>query len=314
MSDQAARLSVTKGNLFMSFKSRVNWHEAATCAFQIELKDYADILEYITEYVLGKNYHRIDLLIIKKLTGKTIPKNIARIFKTFNLLEIKGIGSSVSIDSYYKAIGYAGLLIDQTGRLNQYSALDVSLTLLSFYYPRKLMKHLRKERNLTVAKISPGVYHINKETFNAQIIVTKELPPEENLYLHCLTNKLQDVKLVNRLADDYKKHQEQDIYIRYMHQLTTANLKTKGDLPMVCEGLLNLYGTSSAEIIERTKKEAAEYYLPKIDQLSARNESLTSQNVNLSARNDSLSSQIDYLKSLLMQHNIPFQLEPEAND
>ena len=314
MSDQAARLSVTKGNLFMSFKSRVNWHEAATCAFQIELKDYADILEYITEYVLGKNYHRIDLLIIKKLTGKTIPKNIARIFKTFNLLEIKGIGSSVSIDSYYKAIGYAGLLIDQAGRLNQYSALDVSLTLLSFYYPRKLMKHLRKERNLTVAKISPGVYHINKETFNAQIIVTKELPPEENLYLHCLTNKLQDVKLVNRLADDYKKHQEQDIYIRYMHQLTTANLKTKGDLPMVCEGLLNLYGTSSAEIIERTKKEAAEYYLPKIDQLSARNESLTSQNVNLSARNDSLSSQIDYLKSLLMQHNIPFQLEPEAND
>lgn len=314
MSDQAARLSVTKGNLFMSFKSRVNWHEAATCAFQIELKDYADILEYITEYVLGKNYHRIDLLIIKKLTGKTIPKNIARIFKTFNLLEIKGIGSSVSIDSYYKAIGYAGLLIDQTGRLNQYSALDVSLTLLSFYYPRKLMKHLRKERNLTVAKISPGVYHINKETFNAQIIVTKELPPEENLYLHCLTNKLQDVKLVNRLADDYKKHQEQDIYIRYMHQLTTANLKTKGDLPMVCEGLLNLYGTSSAEIIERTKKEAAEYYLPKIDQLSARNENLTSQNVNLSARNDSLSSQIDYLKSLLMQHNIPFQLEPEAND
>lgn len=64
---------------------------------------------------------------------------------------------------------------------------------------------------------------------------------------------------------------------------------------MVCEGILNLCGTSSAEIIERTKKEDAEYYLPKIDQLS-------------SQIND-LSSQIIYLKSLLTERNIPFDLE-----
>ena len=83
----------------MSRKSRVNWHEAASCAFQIELKDYSDILEYISEYVLGKNSYRIDLLIIKKLSDMAIPKNIARIFKTFNLLEIKDIGSSTSTDS-----------------------------------------------------------------------------------------------------------------------------------------------------------------------------------------------------------------------
>ncbi|MCM1155352.1 MAG: hypothetical protein NC314_01595 [Roseburia sp.] len=85
----------------MSAKFRVNWHEAASCAFQIELKDYSPLLEYTTEYVLGKNNYRIDLLIIKKLTDETISKNIAHIFKTFNLLEIKGIGSSVSIDSYF---------------------------------------------------------------------------------------------------------------------------------------------------------------------------------------------------------------------
>lgn len=81
----------------MSLKPHVNWHEAASCAFQIELKDYSEFLEYITEYNLGKKSYRIDLLIIKKLTDEIIPKNIARIFRTFNLLEIKGIGSSVSI-------------------------------------------------------------------------------------------------------------------------------------------------------------------------------------------------------------------------
>ena len=280
-------------------KYRVNWHEAASCAFQIELKDYSQILEYIPEYQLGKNSYRIDLLVIKKLTNELISKNIARIFKTFNLLEIKGVGSSVSIDSYYKTIGYAGLLITQMGRAGntstthkkQYSSLDVSLTLLSCHYPKKLMKHLKRERNLPVAKISDGVYYINKETFHIQIIVTRELSPEDNLYLHCLTDNLQDVALANQLADDYKLHQEQDIYIKYLHQISTANFKkTKGDKTMVCEGLLNLCGTSSAEIIERTKKEDAEYYLPKIEQLS---------------------SQVTYLKSLLEKNNIPLDLESD---
>ncbi|MDE5866946.1 MAG: 3-isopropylmalate dehydrogenase, partial [Lachnospiraceae bacterium] len=171
-------------------KPRVNWHEAASCAFQIELKNYSHILEYISEYPLGKNSYRIDLLVIKKLTDERIPKNIARIFKTLNLLEIKGIGSSINIDSYYKTIGYAGLLIAQMGKSDsssrgyQYSSLDISLTLLSCHYPRKLMNHLKQERKLHVAKISNGVYYINKETFHVQIIVTKELSYEDNLYLY----------------------------------------------------------------------------------------------------------------------------------
>lgn len=40
---------------------------------------------------------------------------------------------------------------------------------------------------------------------------------------------------------------------------------------MVCEGLLNLLGTSSTEVIARAKKESKEepgaYYLPQIDYL-----------------------------------------------
>lgn len=64
---------------------------------------------------------------------------------------------------------------------------------------------------------------------------------------------------------------------------------------MVCEGLLNYFGTSSEEIIEKTKKEEEAIYLPKI-------ENLTSQNIQLC-------SQIDYLKNLLTKNNIAFNLE-----
>ena len=283
---------------------RVNWHEAAVCALQIDLRDYDDLLEYITEYVLGKNGLRIDLLVVKKLSAQPIPRDITRIFRTFNLFEIKGQGSSVTTDAYYKTIGYAGLLINQSGTRNEYSALNVSLTFLSLHRPRRLITHLCRERNLTVAKAAPGVYHIIKETFPAQIIVTAELSAEDYLYLRCLTGSLAETGLADRLAADCGLHREQEVYIRYLHQLTHANAKTKGESLMVCEGLLNLFGTSSEEIIERTRQEDNEYYLPKIEALTVQNDTLLSQN-------DTLAARITYLKSLLREHNIPFDQEAE---
>ena len=77
----------------------------------------------MTEYPLGKGSYRIDILVIRKLTRQMIPATIACLFKTFNLFEVKGIGSSAGIDSYYKTIGYAGLLIDQIGNKTSIPAL-----------------------------------------------------------------------------------------------------------------------------------------------------------------------------------------------
>ncbi|MBP3476167.1 MAG: hypothetical protein J6K48_07605 [Lachnospiraceae bacterium] len=59
---------------------------------------------------------------------------------------------------------------------------------------------------------------------------------------------------------------------------------------MVCEGLLNLFGTSSEEIIEKTQRADADYYQPQID---------------------SLASQNQYLMDLLKKNNIPFETAPE---
>lgn len=64
---------------------------------------------------------------------------------------------------------------------------------------------------------------------------------------------------------------------------------------VINEWLYEMCGTSSDEVIARAKKESEEYYQPKIDSLSSNNRLL--------------SSQINYLKSLLIQNNIPFNLE-----
>lgn len=257
-------------------KKHINWHEATVCAIQITLRDYAHLLEYYPEYPLGKNAYRIDLLVVHKLSKMEIPHSIAKIFRSYNLFEIKGVHSSLTVNAYYKTIGYASLLI-AAGNSAPYDRRDISLSFLCRRYPRKLMKHLAEDCKITVAKQSSGVYYINKDIYPIQIIVSKELPADESLYLRCLTDRLTEKNLIAQLADDSSKYTEHPAYIKYMEQLIHANVKTKGESLMYCEALFELYGTSSQEIAQKAHEEDAK--------------------------------EIERLKALLRQHNIPYEQE-----
>lgn len=273
-------------------KLTVNWHKAISNAIQIELMDFSHLLEFKSEQILGKNSYRIDLLIVKKLADRPILKNIAAAFRTYNLFEIKGVGSTLSTDAYYKTIGYAGLFIAQTGNRNQITASDLTLNFLCMCYPRNLMRHLTKERHLVVAKSSQGIYTIVKETFYSQIIVMSELTLEENLYLRGLAEKVPDKSLQNRITANCIRHNDQPIYNHFLDQYIRTTSKTKGDTSMVCEAALELFGTSSKEIAQQVAQKVREEDQAQIAQLT--------QNNNL------LSSHIQYLQSLLTQNNIAF--------
>lgn len=277
---------------------RINWHKAAVYAIQIDLRDYSHLLEYHSEYLLHSNRNRIDLLVIKKLTNHPIPKSIAAIFRSINLFEIKGIRSTLTSDAYYKLNGHAAYYIDSTGSLNQYSRNDISLTLLSFHRPRKLFHHLEKECQKTIANPFPGIYYISDDMFATQVIVIRELTPDDSLYLSCLTANLSNPLQINRLVDDYTRHQTDETYNQYMNLLTRANTK-KGDNPMVCEGILNLCGTSSKEIEERTRKQTEDIFVPQIQQLTQANNNLTSANIDLT-------HEITRLQELLNLHKIAY--------
>lgn len=232
----------------------------------------------------GKNSCRIDLLIIKKPANQPILKNIESAFRTYNLFEIKGVGSTLSTDAYYKTIGYAGLFIAQTGNRNQITASDLTLNFLCMCYPRNLMRHLTKERHLVVAKSSQGIYTIVKETFYSQIIVMSELTLEENLYLRGLAEKVPEKSLQNRITANCIRHNDQPIYNHFLDQYIRTTSKTKGDTSMVCEAALELFGTSSKEIAQKVREE---------DQ----------------AQIAQLTSQVQHLTQLLRQHNIPFDFD-----
>ncbi|MDR2491737.1 MAG: hypothetical protein LBD20_10095 [Spirochaetaceae bacterium] len=60
---------------------RINWHQAFYAALHMELDEYKDCLEFLTEYQIATEPLRIDALIIKKKPEVVIRKNIGAIFR-----------------------------------------------------------------------------------------------------------------------------------------------------------------------------------------------------------------------------------------
>ena len=281
-----------------SASTHTDWHKAIFCAVQLDLKDYAHLLEYKKELSLSSNNNRIDFLVIKKLSDFQIPKHIASIFRTHNLFEAKGNGSTLSKNAYYKTNGHAGYYITNYEGSNPLDRRDITLTFPTFRYPRKLFKHLTKECNKTIENPFPGVYYILNEVYATQVLVINELSPEEVLFLHCLSPKSSPI-LINNLTKDYELNKNNELYVDYMNQFFKSH--KKGEKPMVCEGLLNYFETSSEEIAEKTREQDRQFYLPQIEALIAQVKELTSKNNQLSSENSQLLFQLEQ-----MQNNIAY--------
>ena len=246
------------------------------------------------------NKNRSDLLIIRKQLDIHIHKHIASLFRIHNLFEIKGLRSTLSPDTYYKTNGHAGYYINTFPGTNAIDRREVTLSFPTFHYPKRLFNHLTKDCNKIIENPFPGVYYIKKEMYATQVLVIRELCPEDSLYLACLKQHFDDQHLIGSLADDYALNRNNTLYNRYMNQF--INSHTKGDRPMICEAIFNLYGTSSEEIREDEKKK----YLPRIQELTSEITTLSSENTTLSLKNNLLINEINQLKQLLKQNNISY--------
>lgn len=73
----------------MEKQAKLQWHPAFFAGIQIELASEARYLVFENEHQLGTKPKEIDVLIIKKENTPPIRKNIGRIFRTYNLVDIK---------------------------------------------------------------------------------------------------------------------------------------------------------------------------------------------------------------------------------
>jgi hypothetical protein len=174
---------------------RLSWHPAFIEALQMELLAYQDALEFHPEYQLTAEPLRIDCVVIKKAKGAVIRKNIAAIFREWNILEHKRPGDFVSVTDYYKVYGYACLYAS----LKRAPVTGLTLSFIESRYPRKLLDYLKNERGFTIAETGAGIYTVSGDVLAVQVIDSSRLPAEENLWLKNLTDKL-DYPAFSRLS------------------------------------------------------------------------------------------------------------------
>jgi hypothetical protein len=158
---------------------RMTWHDAFYQAIQLDLLDYKDDLSFQFEHQLTTQPLRIDVVIVKKKPDISIKKNIAAIFRGYNIFEFKSPEDSLSVSDFYKVHAYANLYVF----LHNVLYTDLTLSFVENRHPKALIEHLKKDRKFRVDEKWPGVYNIEGDSLPIQIIETKRLSKAESLWL-----------------------------------------------------------------------------------------------------------------------------------
>jgi hypothetical protein len=186
------------------------------------LVDYRDSLEFKYEYQLTSEPLRIDLIIIKKPKSLVIDKNIARIFRTDNLLEYKSPEDYLSVNDFLKVYAYANLYAAITPDAD---LSGITITFVGNRHPRKFLQYLTDVRSYKITETASGIYQVSGDYIPMQIIESKKLPGRENMWLKSLANDLKndDAKTILEEAEKRGRETPMDAY---WDVLLRANLKT----------------------------------------------------------------------------------------
>lgn len=118
-------------------KATIQWHPGFYSAAELELLSDKEVLSFQREYNLSKEPLRMDLLIIKKLADVRIENEIGRIFKRYNVVEYKSPEDGLSIDDYYKTIGYACLYKGFGDTVDQIPAQELTVSIFRESCPKE---------------------------------------------------------------------------------------------------------------------------------------------------------------------------------
>lgn len=176
----------------MSRQQKTEWHPAAYSAIRLELIVNKTDLKYNQELELTAKPIRTDMVIIKKNPGVKVENPIGHIFKEHNIIEYKSPEDALNIDTFYKAVAYAIFYKINTTKVNEIKADDMTITFIREGKPKKLINQL-KELDMDVEVKEPGIYYVKSQLFkHIQIIATKELDNEKNIWITSLTKNIDE--------------------------------------------------------------------------------------------------------------------------
>ena len=228
----------------------LQWHPAFQAVLQIEFSEEAEFLQFLKEYNLTDGPLRTDTLIIKKEPGRRIQKKIGRLFRRFNIVEYKNPQESLTVRTFYQAVGYASILQSHTEQEDAIPPEEITLTLVGNHYPRKLFHFLEKFYGAQIEAAFQGIYYVKGAVFPAQIIIQKELPRGEHIWLSRLRQDLEMEADVPALARAYLGKEENPLYSEAMDLIVNANWELYKESEKMCNALNELF----ADKMERERE------------------------------------------------------------
>ena len=157
----------------MADNSRIAWHQGFYGALEIELRANKEQLTFTPEWQLSKEPMRVDMLVVEKTPDVIIENEIGSIFRRHNLFEYKSPEDSLSIDEFYKAVGYVFLYKATADHVDGRPLDEMTLSLVRDVPPEKLFRALEAQ-GFTIKEAKPGVYYVEGSIwFPTQIIVTR---------------------------------------------------------------------------------------------------------------------------------------------
>jgi len=197
---------------------KIFWHEAFYEAVRLELHEYEKYLTFEEEHPLSKEALLMDMLVVKKNKDVAINKNIGQIFKGHNIIEFKSEADSFSRWDYSKVLGYVHLY----SSFNKVPLSDITLTISLTLYPRVMVKYIEGTLGLTVRNVDKGIYYIEGEVIPLQILESKKMTNEDNVFIRNLRSGVKP-KDIETTLNEYKKIKPLDARAAYLNRLLKAN-------------------------------------------------------------------------------------------
>jgi hypothetical protein len=198
-------------------EERISWHPAFLQALQLECEPYLDALRFEAEHQLTAEPLKIDVLITKE-PDAVVDNPIARIFRRFNLWEFKSPADPLPVHVFFKVFAYIGQFVS----LNKLDPEEVSFSFVVTRHPQSVMEFLRRKGRV-ITRREPGIYLVEGMDFALQIIETKRLAPENNLFLGSLRTGLHEEQ-VRRILKETEGNKHRVAMDAYLDVLWRANL------------------------------------------------------------------------------------------
>ena len=264
-------------------RDNIDWHLAFFQAFQLEFEPYWEHLEYRYKFSLSREPLEIDIVVVKKENNVIIENAIGRIFRKCNIIEFKSPGDYLSVEDFYKVMGYMYIYRSTAAGTE---LKDITVTFIETKHPQSLFKHLREERGFGITEEESGIYRIEGDFVPVQLIETQKARKETVKYLWALSRKLNAEELGYVMESAGREHRIDPE--GYLQAVLRGNPQTLEEVmamgALTFEEVLDKYGYTNKKELEKQWQEERNRLQAENSRWQAEVSQLRAENAELKAK------------------------------